>query len=91
MHVQIHYDNPSFKTGMKDSSGIRVYYTHDERTHRAGMLEVGDPGVALDGENIDEGHTKYEFTCPGACSSSFLEAKERNNESAGVTIILECK
>jgi len=30
---------------MKDSSGVRLYYTHAERTHRVGVLAVGDPST----------------------------------------------
>mmetsp|Transcript_27190 Transcript_27190/g.58257 ORF Transcript_27190/g.58257 Transcript_27190/m.58257 type:complete len:624 (-) Transcript_27190:387-2258(-) len=86
--IEIHYDNPSFKPEMKDSSGMRFYYTHGERTHRAGILLVGDPGLSLVGEKIDEGLTQYEFTCPGACSSSLL-GRELNGENQGVTIISE--
>lgn len=88
VYIEIHYDNPSFKAGMKDSSGVRLYYTHDERTHRAGVLEIGDPWLSLYGESISEGLTQYEFTCPGACSSSLL-GRERSDENQGVTIISE--
>ena len=87
--IQIHYDNPTFKAGMKDSSGVRFYYSHDEREHRAGVLQVGDPWVALQGKTIEEGLTQYSFTCPGTCSSSILAKKERSGESKGVTVFSE--
>ena len=77
IHMQIHYNNPSLISGMKDSSGLRLYYSNTERTHRAGMLETGDPHLALFGEEISDGLTKYSFTCPGACSSSMLAAGKR--------------
>jgi len=86
--LQIHYDNPSLIEGAKDSSGLRFYYTNDERTHQAGIIEVGDPWISLYGESIDKGHTKYSFTCPGSCSSSIL-GKERNSGDQGVTIMSE--
>mmetsp|Transcript_2003 Transcript_2003/g.4945 ORF Transcript_2003/g.4945 Transcript_2003/m.4945 type:complete len:542 (+) Transcript_2003:262-1887(+) len=89
VHMQIHYDNPTLKQGMRDSSGLKFYYTHDEREHRAGILEVGDPWLSLGGEEIAAGHTKYEFNCPGSCSAAALLQKERSVEDQGVTIISE--
>ena len=86
--IEIHYDNPSLIAGAKDSSGLRFYYTHDERTHRAGILEIGDPWLSLNGESINEGLTQYSFTCPRTCSSSLL-GKERNGGDQSVTIISE--
>ena len=91
IHMQIHYNNPRLIPGMKDSSGLRLYYSNTERTHRAGMLETGDPHMALFGEEISDGLTKYSFTCPGACSSSMLAAGKRRigaNEET-ITILAE--
>jgi hypothetical protein len=82
--IEIHYHNPSLLSGTKDSSGIRFYYVNDERTHRAGILEIGDPWITLYDTKINDGLTQYSFTCPGECSSTFL-AQE------GVTILAECK
>ncbi|KAL3782149.1 hypothetical protein ACHAW5_010250 [Stephanodiscus triporus] len=80
--VEIHYHNPSLLSGTKDSSGIRFYYANNERTHRAGILEIGDPWIELYDTKINDGLTQYSFTCPGECSSTFL-AQE------GVTILAE--
>jgi len=82
--IQIHYNNPTRISGKTDSSGVRFYYTTEERDQRAGMLELADPYVMLDGKRIDSGLTKWEFSCPGSCSSLFLG----NN---GVTVLTECK
>ncbi len=84
VYIEIHYHNPSLVSGMKDSSGIRFYYVNDERTHRAGILEIGDPWVMLSDTEIDDGLTQYSFTCPGDCSSTFIPQE-------GVTILAECK
>ena len=84
VYIEIHYHNPSLVSGMKDSSGIRFYYVNEERTHRAGILEIGDPWVMLGDTKINDGLTQYSFTCPGDCSSTFI-AQE------GVTILTECK
>lgn len=90
LYVQIHYNNPDEIAGMRDSSGVRIYYTHDERMHQAGMLEVGDPLVGLNGQPVGDGLSKFEFTCPSACSTTFLLEKERSNgEDQGVTVISE--
>ena len=74
--IQIHYDNPSRLSGRKDSSGVRIYYTNSRRTHSAAILELGDPLVWMSRsgatENINDGLTKYQFDCPGTCSSTFL-------------------
>eukprot|EP01083_Nonionella_stella_P045578 122327_1 len=39
IRIQIHYNNPNTIEGMKDSSGVRLYYGLEERTHRAGVLQ----------------------------------------------------
>ena len=41
IRIQIHYNNPNKIMGMKDSSGLRIYYDFEERAHEAGMLQVG--------------------------------------------------
>lgn len=88
--IEIHYDNPSLATGKQDSSGLRFYYTTKERTHRAGVFQTGDPAVALDGQDIKDGLTKYEFTCPGDCTSVFLATERRSGgDGQGVTILSE--
>mmetsp|Transcript_14093 Transcript_14093/g.25125 ORF Transcript_14093/g.25125 Transcript_14093/m.25125 type:complete len:415 (+) Transcript_14093:159-1403(+) len=88
LHLEIHYNNPYLIEDMKDSSGVRLYYTYAERTHRAGVLAVGDPYLSLYGESIGEGLTQYAFTCPGACTSSLL-GKERNGNNQGITVVSE--
>lgn len=82
--IQIHYNNPSSISGMMDSSGVRFYYTETARAQEAGMLELGDPLVRLNGESISNGLSKYEFSCPGSCSGFFFAQKT-------VTVIGECK
>jgi hypothetical protein len=73
IQVEIHYNNPKLISGMKDSSGVRIHYTNTPRLHKAGVLMVGDPFIGLDGEGINDGLTKHEFTCPGTCSWLFLD------------------
>ena len=84
MVVEIHYDNPNKDEGKLDSSGLRFYYSLEEQSQSAGLLQLGDPFVNLNGEGIFGGLSKYEFTCPEACSKSFLDSR-------GVTVLTECK
>ena len=92
--IEIHYNNPAQSSGMLDSSGLRFYYVNEERTHRAGVYQTGDPFVGLLGEDINDGLTQHTFTCPGECSGLFLASSdlERSDAAAdGVTIIAEGK
>ncbi|KAL7426091.1 hypothetical protein ACHAXH_000230, partial [Discostella pseudostelligera] len=90
--IEIHYNNPAQSTGMLDSSGLRFYYVNEERTHRAGVYQTGDPFVGLLGEEINDGLTQHTFTCPGECSGLFLASSDVESSDApadGVTIIAE--
>lgn len=39
--LEIHYNNPDHKSGIIDSSGIRMYYSERLRKHDVGVLEIG--------------------------------------------------
>ena len=39
--LEIHYNNPGLKEGIKDSSGLRLYYTNDLRKYDVGVMEIG--------------------------------------------------
>ncbi|XP_071518893.1 MOXD1 homolog 1-like [Panulirus ornatus] len=39
--MEVHYDNPSLKPGIVDSSGLRIFYTENLRQHDAGILIMG--------------------------------------------------
>lgn len=84
LYLEIHYNNPMGIEDMLDSSGVRLYYSESKRTHDAAILELGDPWIILEGQRISEGLTQYSFTCPSACSSSFLS-------SGPVTVLAECE
>jgi hypothetical protein len=58
---------------MDSTSGVKFYYTETERAQEAGLLELGDPLVMLNGESVGNGLSKHEFSCPGLCSSVFLQ------------------
>mmetsp|Transcript_10951 Transcript_10951/g.18178 ORF Transcript_10951/g.18178 Transcript_10951/m.18178 type:complete len:618 (-) Transcript_10951:1445-3298(-) len=71
--IEIHYNNPKLISGMEDSSGVRFYYTNAPRLHDAAILMLGDPMLGLYGVAINDGLTMHEFSCPGECSSLFLD------------------
>lgn len=70
--IEIHYDNPSRVQGVSDSSGVRLYYTTDEKEFEAGVLQLGDPDVALFGQPVGNGLVEHIFDCPGRCSNFIL-------------------
>jgi hypothetical protein len=82
--LEIHYNNPELIPKQRDSSGVRVYYTRQQRAHRAGILMLADSFVTMDGKNIPSGLTKYQFNCPSFCSSFFLGSQP-------VTVLAERK
>ena len=49
-------------TGLKDSSGVRFYYTNEEREYLAGINDTGDPWVMLENTTINNGLTTYSIT-----------------------------
>lgn len=71
--VEIHYNNPELVSGQIDSSGIRLFFINGERDERAAVLELGDPTLSLYGEQMNNGLTQYDFSCPGTCSSAVLQ------------------
>lgn len=82
--LEIHYDNPGGAEGKLDSSGLRFYYSLEEQSQNAGLLQLADPFAEMRGKKIPNGLSEYEFSCSGGCSNLFLD-----NE--GVTVLTECK
>nr|XP_015802787.2 DBH-like monooxygenase protein 2 homolog [Nothobranchius furzeri] len=41
--LEIHYNNPQMKSGITDSSGLKLYYTDQLRQHDVGILTTGVP------------------------------------------------
>ncbi|KAI4539263.1 hypothetical protein MJG53_008994 [Ovis ammon polii x Ovis aries] len=39
--LEVHYDNPTYKEGLIDNSGLRLFYTADIRKYDAGVIEAG--------------------------------------------------
>jgi len=70
--LQIHYDNPKFETGIIDSSGVRFYWTSQNREEELGVLKVGDPNLTLIHTHVGNGLALHQFECPGDCSSAAI-------------------
>ena len=88
--IEIHYNNPDLIEGLKDSSGLKFYYTNQDKKHEAGILSVGDPLLGLNEESVGQGLTQYSFSCPSACSETFL-GPDHVGYDKGVTVIFESK
>lgn len=70
--LEIHYENPKKLKGIHDSSGIRVHYTSELRTHTAAIMEVGDPRVKLVNNPIGEGLQDHKFMCNETCTRNHI-------------------
>jgi hypothetical protein len=80
--IEIHYNNPQNLEGLVDSSGFRIYYSVQPREIQAAWLLLGDPATLMEGQPIEDGLTKYSFTCASDCSSTILG-------SESVTVLAE--
>lgn len=47
--VEVHYHNPNHVAGIIDRSGVRIWYTRKKRRYDAGIMNLGDPGLILQG------------------------------------------
>ena len=68
--VQTHFDNPAHtNVGVLDESGVRIYLTPVFREHNCGVLQLGDPFVALSFfyPDMPEGRFLNQFSCPEDC------------------------
>eukprot|EP00299_Pterocystis_sp_00344_P016300 c8177_g1_i2.p1 GENE.c8177_g1_i2~~c8177_g1_i2.p1 ORF type:complete len:531 (+),score=129.00 c8177_g1_i2:35-1594(+) len=69
--VEIHYNNPDGDDGVIDTSGIDIYYTSTARTHKAAIVQFGDPSVALRDEHLPAGLSSYTFSCPASSTKKW--------------------
>jgi len=60
--LNTHYDNPEFKEGMEDNSGVRVYYTRKSLVD-CGFMSVGQADAVKEENNyLPLGKSLYEYT-----------------------------
>jgi hypothetical protein len=69
--LEVHYNNPSLRSGVRDSSGIKVIYTPTLREHDAATLVLGDPLVQFPPINPGQEADHREASCPSECTSSW--------------------
>jgi hypothetical protein len=77
--LETHYNNPDRVPGVVDSSGVRFYYTTQEREFDVGVLPLGDPLVKLEGVSMASGLSSHAFRCPTSCTSLTLKPEEPLN------------
>ena len=69
--ITIHYNNPGFEEGHRDSSGIRVYWTSKKREHDVGTIALADTFVRMNGP-VGSGYSEHTFYCQAGCTSGAL-------------------
>lgn len=68
----MHYNNPRMIEGIRDSSGVRLYYSRTLREFEAAIVQIGDPGVVFEDQLIPNGLARYDFHCPSTCTDIML-------------------
>lgn len=61
--------NPTLVEGVVDTSGVRFYWTSEEREQEIGIMNVGDPLIGAFGEPVGQGLSAHQFECPSSCST----------------------
>lgn len=69
-NFETHYDNPTLRKDIVDSSGVEIFYTRTARKLPAGLLQLGDPFVLMSGGPA-VGITSYGFDCPSGCTKKW--------------------
>ncbi|CAF2479061.1 unnamed protein product [Rotaria sp. Silwood2] len=77
--LEVHFNNPYFKKGIIDQSGIRIYYTSKRRTYDAGIMEVG---LEYNAKNSIPPRTN-EFRISGYCTRECTQVTLPEN---GITV-----
>ena len=72
--MNTHYDNPSKISNVRDTSGVRIYYSTNLRDNDAGVLQVGDGQISYAGTKVEEGISTWSFDCPSTCTQQYLDA-----------------
>jgi dopamine beta-monooxygenase len=67
--MEIHYNNPTLTEGVIDNSGVRFYWTSEQREQQIGIMNIGDPLIGVFGQPLGVGLSMHQFECPGSCSS----------------------
>jgi hypothetical protein len=71
--LHIHYNNPSLRSDIVDSSGIRLHWTRKVRRHDIGLFALADPWSKKNFERVGKGLTKHDYTCRSSCTETFMD------------------
>nr|XP_014352982.1 PREDICTED: DBH-like monooxygenase protein 1 [Latimeria chalumnae] len=80
--MEIHYDNPTHKQGLIDSSGLRLFYTSELKKYDAGVIETG---VWVSLYHMIPPRM-FEFMSVGHCTSECLEEALDYERPSGIHI-----
>jgi len=82
--LQTHYDNPAGTAGLRDNSGVRIYFQNTRPKHEAGTMQLGDGTLELSRSSgtaasintqtpavIPVGRSYFSFTCPSSATLSW--------------------
>uniref|UniRef100_A0A481B8H4 DBH-like monooxygenase protein 1 n=1 Tax=Sus scrofa TaxID=9823 RepID=A0A481B8H4_PIG len=98
--LEVHYDNPTYKEGLIDNSGLRLFHTTDIRKYDAGVIEARlfhttdirkyDAGVIEAGLWVSLFHTippgLPEFRSEGHCTLECLEEALEAEKPSGIHV-----
>lgn len=66
--IQTHYNNPNNLQGIKDNSGVRLWFTAENKLRpvEMGILRLADPDVQMASQDLinPNGYSSYTFNCP---------------------------
>ena len=69
--IHYHINNRDLESGIIDNeSGVKLYFTAAPVKHELGLMQIGDPFVALRGEKIGSGYSLHSMECPTKCSEN---------------------
>jgi len=67
--LQVHWNNANRTAGLRDYSGVRVYYTRALRVYDLGNLQVGQNDLEIP---AGQGHVEQTGSCSSECTSNWL-------------------
>jgi len=70
MSMQVHYNYPGAKS-FKDSTKVKIDYTHKLRKHDAGIMVIGDMTLGLPDMPPNQPYIPFEITCPSECTKNW--------------------
>ncbi|XP_055863814.1 dopamine beta-hydroxylase-like isoform X2 [Biomphalaria glabrata] len=69
LSLQIHWNNQRGDLGLKDSSGVRIYYTSILHKYDLGNVQIGQNDIEI---LAGQGHVEVRGSCSPACTKHWL-------------------